>query len=64
MFKTNLQLLLSREIDELNIRIDKKILKGKSYKKEAQTHKLLRAKLTGISREKRGMVSIASLLSV
>jgi len=64
MPKTNLQFLLSREIDELNIRIDRKILKGQSYKKDARTHKLLRAKLTRINHGKGGMVSIASLLSV
>ena len=64
MPKTSLQILLSREIDQLNIRIDRKILTGRSYTKEARIHKLLRIKLKKINRNKGGMVSIGSLLSV
>ena len=41
MEKITLKYLIAREIDLINMQIDKKILKGKSYYKEAQKHRAL-----------------------
>jgi hypothetical protein len=42
--------LIEREIQEINKRIDMKILQGESYRKEARDHKLLLKKVRYHSR--------------
>lgn len=41
---------LVREIGKLNDQIDRKIIKGKSYSKEARRHKMLLIQLTQVTR--------------
>jgi len=59
-----LQSLLNKEIDKLNKRIDRKIIKGLSYRRDALTHKLLLSKLQRINGSKYRRVSVASLLAL
>jgi hypothetical protein len=37
--------MLEKEIQKLNVEIDKKILRGESYRKEAHDHKLILRKI-------------------
>ena len=56
--------LINREIDLLNTQIDKKILKGKSYYKDAQKHQALVAQYRRIVLRKKTYISVGSLVSM
>lgn len=58
-----LESILNREINKLNERIDGKIIKGKSYKRDSLTHRILLEKLQKINGPKHRKISIASLLT-
>lgn len=45
---------ITREIDQLNRLIDKKIIRGRSYRREAMRHKVLLRKLSGARFVSRG----------
>jgi hypothetical protein len=52
MSKTNLEREIKKEISQLNEVIDRKIIKGVSYAKEAKRHKFLVSQLNSIHRER------------
>lgn len=62
MKRITLQHLVRREIDILNKRIDRKILAGKSYRREAARHRALVAQYRRIQARKGIYISTASLL--
>lgn len=51
MSKKTLIKEIRKEINNLNIEIDMKILKGLSYKKESKRHKFLMSQLRSISHQ-------------
>jgi|GEM_PF-1890107 len=51
MSKTTLTKEIHKELEKLNDRIDRKIIQGRSYDKEAQRHRELMATLRRISEE-------------
>ena len=51
MSKYKLSKIIQEEINRLNEQIDLKIIKGLSYKREAQRHKFLMSQLRQISRQ-------------
>ncbi|MEX0651930.1 MAG: hypothetical protein WD509_02435 [Candidatus Paceibacterota bacterium] len=62
--QTTLKQMLTREIELLNKKIDRKILRGKSYYRDAQRHQALVAQYRRIEQRKNMTVSVGSLLSV
>ncbi len=60
MNKEQFRKIIERELQEINKKIDIKILRGESYKKEAYEHKLLRRKMM----QNNGRYSIFSTLSL
>ncbi len=60
MSKEQFRKIIERELQEINKKIDLKILRGESYKKEAHEHKLLRRKMM----QNNGRYSIFSSLSL
>ncbi|MFC1730777.1 hypothetical protein ACFL6I_10635 [candidate division KSB1 bacterium] len=61
--QTTLKQMLTREIEVLNKRIDRKILRGRSYYKDAQKHQALVAQYRRIQSRKEMNISIGSLLN-
>jgi len=60
MSKTNVEKMLTAELESLNNTIDMKIIKGQSYVKEARQHKYLMARLV---QSKKSRVSFLGRLS-
>lgn len=54
MSKQNLEKVLIRELEVLNDEIDKKIIRGLSYTKEAKRHKFILNRLSDIRRAQTG----------
>ncbi|MES3004540.1 MAG: hypothetical protein V4690_00335 [Patescibacteria group bacterium] len=54
MSKQNLERVLLRELDFINDEIDKKIIRGLSYAKEARRHKFILNRLSDIRRAQDG----------
>ncbi|KND48906.1 MAG: hypothetical protein AB200_00565 [Parcubacteria bacterium C7867-005] len=61
MSTQNVEKILRKELETLNNTIDKKILKGLSYAKEAREHKYLLARL--LERKRASRLSFFSKLS-
>ena len=58
-----LEHLIAREIDVLNRRIDRKIMSGKPYRREAEKHRALLAQYRRIRLRQGVSSSIGSLLA-
>jgi len=54
MSKQNLERVLMRELEVINDEIDKKIIRGLSYAKEARRHKFILNRLSDIRRAETG----------
>lgn len=54
MSKQNLEKVLMRELEVLNDEIDRKIIRGLSYTKEAKRHKFILNRLSDIRRAQTG----------
>lgn len=52
MSKRNVEKMIRIELDRLNEVIDRKIMRGVSYRKEAERHSFLRARLAQLSRSR------------
>ena len=63
MTQVTLKQMLSKEIDTLNKRIDRKILKGRAYYKDAQKHQVLVAQYRRIELRQKMNISIGSILT-
>lgn len=64
MSKYNLERALVKELDVLNDMIDKKILRGLSYAREARRHKELLLNLANLRRETRRFDWLARSLNL
>lgn len=51
MATTHIAPILEKRIQELNKKIDSKILRGKPYKDEAREHRALLSKIKGLARQ-------------
>ncbi len=54
MSKQNLERVLIRELEVLNDEIDKKIIRGLSYAKEARRHKFILNRISDVRRAQTG----------
>jgi len=61
--QTTLKQILEREIEVLNKRIDRKILRGASYYRDAQRHQVLVAQYRRIELRQKMNISIGSILT-
>lgn len=51
MSKMSLIYMINRELRKLNQQIDKKIIKGEAYEREARRHRELRSQLRQVERD-------------
>ncbi len=63
MSRITLKTIMEKEIHRLNKRIDRKILRGRSYFKDAQRHQALMVKYRRIESSRERNISIGSLLT-
>ncbi len=52
MSKNNVEKTIRRELNRLNEIIDEKIIRGLSYRREAEKHSILRVKLSALNRSR------------
>ena len=64
MSKDQFRQALLSEIDRINEKIDQKIVRGRPYRKEAQRHKLLLAKLSYLTSEQQKLPFSSRLFSL
>lgn len=63
MSRITLKTIMEKEINRLNKRIDRKIVRGRSYYKDAQKHQALMVKYRRIELSRDRSISIGSLLT-